>query len=66
LFPAFVGVSLEYGGVWDTDEATNFDDALLGGALWVGLDTPIGPVYGAYGRTREGDSAFYLVLGRIF
>jgi NTE family protein len=66
LFPAFVGVSLEYGGVWDTDEATNFDDALLGGSLWVGLDTPIGPVYGAYGRTREGDSAFYLVLGRIF
>ncbi|HSG66689.1 MAG TPA: patatin-like phospholipase family protein [Gammaproteobacteria bacterium] len=66
LFPAFVGVSLEYGNVWDTREAVSFDDALLGGSLWVGLDTPVGPVYGAYGRTHDGDSAFYLVLGRIF
>lgn len=66
LFPAFVGVSLEYGNVWATRDAISFDDALLGGSLWVGLDTPIGPIYGAYGRTREGQSAFYLVLGRIF
>ena len=66
LFPAFVGASLEYGNVWATREAISFDDALLGGSIWVGIDTPIGPIYGAYGRTRDRDSAFYLVLGRIF
>ncbi len=66
LFPAFVGVSLEYGNVWSTRDAISFDDALLGGSVWVGIDTPIGPVYGAYGRTRDGDSSLYLVLGRIF
>ncbi len=66
LFPAFLGASLEYGDTWDTGEAISFTDALLGGSVWVGLDTPIGPIYGAYGRSREGFSAFYLVLGRIF
>ena len=66
LFPAFIGASLEYGNVWATREAISFDDALLGGSVWVGLDTPIGPIYGGYGRTRDRDSAFYLVLGRIF
>ncbi len=66
LFPAFVGISLEYGDTWETRSAISFDDALLGGSLWLGLDTPIGPIYGGYGRTEEGSSAFYLVLGRIF
>jgi NTE family protein len=66
LFPAFVGVSLEYGNAWETRSAISFDSALLGGSLWIGLDTPIGPIYGAYGRTEEGNTAFYLVLGRIF
>ncbi len=66
LFPAFAGVSLEYGNIWQNRSEISFDDALLGGSLWLGLDTPIGPIYGAYGRTEDGSSAFYLVLGRIF
>jgi len=66
LFPAFIGVSLEYGNVWATRGEVSFSDAILGGSLWVGLDTPVGPIYGAYGVTENGDSAFYLVLGRIF
>ena len=66
LFPAFAGVSLEYGNIWANRSEINFGNALLGGSLWIGLDTPVGPIYGAYGRTEEGSSAFYLVLGRIF
>jgi NTE family protein len=66
LFPAFAGVSLEYGNTWETRSAISFDDALLGGSVWIGLDTPVGPIYGGYGRTEEGSSSFYLVLGRIF
>ncbi|NIW23312.1 MAG: hypothetical protein GWN29_01405 [Gammaproteobacteria bacterium] len=66
MFPAFVGASLEYGNAWATRDEISFDDALLGGSIWVGIDTPLGPIYGAYGRTRDRDSAFYLVLGRIF
>jgi NTE family protein len=66
LFPAFAGISVEYGDAWATRSAISFRDARLGGSLWIGLDTPIGPIYGAYGRTRDGESAFYLVLGRIF
>jgi len=66
LFPAFVGLSLEYGNVWNTRSEINWGSALLGGSIWIGIDTPIGPIYGAYGRAREGASQFYLVLGRVF
>jgi len=66
LFPAFVGVSIEHGNVWATRDEISFGDALFGGSIWVGIDTPVGPIYGAYGRTQDRDDAFYLVLGRIF
>ncbi|HEX9876838.1 MAG TPA: patatin-like phospholipase family protein [Gammaproteobacteria bacterium] len=66
LAPAFAGVSLEYGNVWDSRSAISLDDGLFGGSVWVGVDTPVGPVYVAYGKAEEGDGAYYIVLGRIF
>jgi NTE family protein len=66
LFPAFVGVSLEYGNVWRQRSEISWGSAFLGGSIWVGIDTPIGPIYTAYGRARAGASEFYLVLGRAF
>ena len=33
-------------------------------SLFLGLDSIIGPLYLAYGKTFGGDSAFYLFLGR--
>lgn len=66
LFPAFAGVSLEYGDVWDERSEISFDDARLGGSLWAGVDTPIGPVYVGYGGAEGGSNAFYVYLGRVF
>ena len=33
-------------------------------SLFLGLDSIIGPLYLAYGKTFGGESAFYLFLGR--
>jgi NTE family protein len=37
---------------------------LKSGSLFVGLDTPVGPLYVAYGRAAAGHYAFYLYLGK--
>jgi NTE family protein len=66
LFPAFAGVSVELGDVWDQRSEMSFSDSRLGGSLWAGVSTPVGPVYVGIGRAEGGESAFYVFLGRIF
>ncbi|WP_394240188.1 patatin-like phospholipase family protein [Vibrio astriarenae] len=65
--PVYLGGSLEYGGVWnDTD--IRFDDAPLyvAGSVFAGIDSPIGPIMFAYGRTEENNDSVYLILGTSF
>ena len=66
LFPAFAGFSVEVGNVWDDRSDISFDNSLVGGSFWAGVDTPVGPVYVAYGVAEGGADAFYVFLGRIF
>ena len=66
LFPAFAGVSVEVGNAWDRRSEIGLDSAIVGSSLWVGVDTPVGPVYVAYGLAEGGRDAFYVFLGRVF
>ena len=66
LFPAFAGMSLELGNVWQDRDDISTNGSLLGGSFWAGVDTPVGPVYVAYGLAEGGEDAFYISLGRIF
>ncbi|MGI9259726.1 MAG: patatin-like phospholipase family protein [Gammaproteobacteria bacterium] len=66
ILPAYAGVSLEYGNVWENRHDISSRDSLLGGSIWVGVDTPVGPVYAGYGRSEDDVGAFYVFLGRIF
>jgi NTE family protein len=66
LFPAFAGMSLELGNVWDSRSDVASSDSILGGSLWAGVDTPVGPVYVGYGLAEGGEDAFYISLGRVF
>jgi NTE family protein len=66
LFPAFAGMSLELGNVWDSRADISAPDSIFGGSFWAGVDTPIGPVYVGYGRAEGGEDAFYVSLGRVF
>jgi len=66
LFPAFAGISLELGNAWESREDISSRDSILGGSLWAGVDTPVGPVYVGFGRAEGGEDAFYVSLGRVF
>jgi NTE family protein len=66
LFPAFAGVSVELGNVWNDRSEIGADDTILGGSFWAGVSTPVGPVYVGIGRAEGGENAFYVTLGRIF
>ena len=64
-FPAYVGASLEAGNVWQTKQDVDFADLKYGGSAFLAAETPFGPLYLAAGFA-EGDTAFYLLLGKTF
>ena len=64
--PAYLGVSLEAGNVWDRRSHASFGSTRKDASVFLGLDTPIGPVYLATGFEQGGSEAFYLFLGRTF
>ena len=66
LFPAFVGLSAEFGNAWDSRGDISSEEAILGKSIWAGVDTPAGPVFMAYGTAEDGQDVFYVFLGRLF
>ncbi len=64
--PAYVGLSLETGNVWQDRREISTGDLRKDGSIFFGVDTPLGPVYLATGFDEGGDKQFYLFLGRTF
>jgi len=64
----YLGGSLEYGNVWNRRNDFSFGDMLLGGSVFIGVDTIFGPLYFAYGiaENKTDDSEIYLFLGQKF
>ncbi|MEJ8567825.1 patatin-like phospholipase family protein [Elongatibacter sediminis] len=63
LFPVFAGFTLEAGNVWRERADIDFASLRYSGSVFLGADTPLGPLYLAYGRSDNGDSTAYLFLG---
>lgn len=61
-----VGLSLEAGRIRKPLVETNSDDVLHAGSLFLAADSPLGPMYLAYGRADGGNSSIYFFLGRPF
>jgi NTE family protein len=59
----YSGVSLEVGNVYRRIDGTPASGALIGGALFLAVDSKVGPIYLAYGRSEGGHAALYLYLG---
>jgi NTE family protein len=64
--PLYAGLSLEAGNVWQDRSDVSLNNLSKNGSLFVGADTILGPVYFAIGSSTNGQSAFYLFLGRTF
>ncbi|MEF9978458.1 MAG: patatin-like phospholipase family protein [Thermomonas sp.] len=63
--PMFVGGSLEAGDVWDDRDAVDFGSLVFGGSLFVGFDTPLGPLFLGYGRNDATADSWYLTFGSL-
>ncbi|HSP57876.1 MAG TPA: patatin-like phospholipase family protein [Halomonas sp.] len=59
----YLGGSLEYGGVWE-DKKDLFDDGIISGSVFLGADSPIGPLYIGYGHAEGGYDSIFFYLGR--
>ncbi len=60
----YVGGSLEYGRVRNPLVTSNPSGWQTGGSLFIAVDTPIGPMYLAYGMATGGNHSAYFFLGR--
>ena len=64
-FPLYLGASLERGRAWNNDN--EFDSGYINaGSIFVGYETPLGPLNFSYGLNDEAERALYMNLGRSF
>jgi NTE family protein len=53
LLSWYIGGSLEYGGVWE-DKSDFGKDGIAAGSIFLGADTPLGPIYLGLGKAEGG------------
>jgi NTE family protein len=64
-FPLYIGGSLERGRAWNNDN--EFDSGYINAAsIFLGFDTPLGPLNFSYGFNDDDEQAVYLNLGQTF
>lgn len=66
LFPVYGGFTLEAGNVWVSSDDVGFDDLRYAGSLFLGAESPLGPLYLATGYADSGNFAVYFYLGNPF
>ena len=62
--PIYAGITFESGNVWDSRSDISLDDTIQAGSLFLGVKTPLGPLYLAYGRSEGNVDALHFFLGR--
>lgn len=63
--PLYVGASVEAGNVWNSRSQFGRGSAVVGGSVFGGLDTPLGPVFLGFGRNSSGADSWYLSFGSM-
>jgi NTE family protein len=64
--PVYAGFSVEGGQLWSERSDVDFDDMIMAGSIYLAIDSPLGPLYIAYGLTEDSQQALYLSLGWPF
>jgi NTE family protein len=65
LFPAFIGVSAEYGNAGENKDDP-FSNGIMNGSLYLANRSPIGPLYWGVGFAEGGERVYFLRLGNVF
>jgi NTE family protein len=66
FLPVYAGVTLEAGNTWYFSDDVGFDDLRYSGSVFIGAESPLGPLYFALGYSDSGDGAVYFYLGNPF
>ena len=61
---AYLGFSAELGRMGDTLDSVNGVQNVRSNALYVAVDTPLGPIYLGAGRASRNKTALYLLIGK--
>jgi NTE family protein len=64
-FPVYAGAVFEIGNAWE-DRHDIDNDLLISAGPFIGVDTPLGPLYISYAHGEGGENQAYLYLGRSF
>jgi NTE family protein len=64
--PAYLGGTLQYGDVFEDKDEVSFSDLQFAAAVYIGLETFLGPVYAGYGVAESGKNSIYLRIGGLF
>lgn len=62
----YAGFSVETGNAWDKHSQITSRDLKFSGAVVVGIDTVVGPLYLAYARAPHQEGIVYIMIGRPF
>jgi NTE family protein len=65
-FPAYLGATLEAGNVWEAKSEADIDDLINAGSIFIGFDSPLGPMYLGYGASDDEQRAVYISIGESF
>ena len=63
--PVYLGASLEAGNVWLEKDNVSADELIYAGSLFLGVDSPIGPIYLGLGVAENDQRAIYLQIGQV-
>lgn len=64
-FPVYAGFSLEAGNTWMRRRDASVDDLIGAGSLFLGVDSPLGPIYLGVGLGENSQRALYLQVGQL-
>ncbi len=62
--PVYAGASIEAGNAWLHRRDATLDDLILAGSIFLGIDSPLGPVFLGAGFSEGRQRALYLRIGQ--
>ncbi|WP_372769137.1 patatin-like phospholipase family protein [Pseudoalteromonas sp.] len=62
--PLYLGISAEAGNVWDIHQSVDLSELIFASSVFVGTDTRFGPAALGFGLTDDGESSFFVSLGK--
>jgi NTE family protein len=65
-WPVYIGSSIEAGNIWNDLDDFRVDDLTLAGSLFLGVESPLGPIFLGGGYNSDDRASLFLLIGNAF